>query len=129
MQNKLQVSIIMLILYNNKHYKGKMKVEIPISKDKYSAAMLTVVNCWLRLTDYELNIISKMIDNNIIVLDVKGREKLRGLTGKSVGSTNNYIKKLKDKGMIESSPEGLVLSDKVLKPIRDRELNVLFHIN
>lgn len=106
-----------------------MEIDIPLPKESYSSAMLKVMNSFLMLTDYELDIISKMLNNKIVVLNSANRAKIRSLTGKSVGSTNNYIKKLKDKKMLVETSAGLQISDKIMKPIHDKEVTVRFHVD
>lgn len=106
-----------------------MEINIPLQEERYSRAMLKVMNSFLNLTDYELDIISEMLNNKMSVLDSKNRAKIRSLTGKSVASTNNYIKKLKDKKMLIDTEAGLQISDKILKPISDKEVTVRFHLS
>ena len=106
----------------------RMEIDIPLKEDRYSRAMLKVMNSFLNLTDYELDIISEMLNHKMDVLDSKNRAKIRSLTGKRVASTNNYIKKLKDKKMLVETESGLQISNKILKPILDREVTVRFHL-
>lgn len=106
-----------------------MNYDIPISKEKYTLAALKVINCFLDLTTYELEIVSKMLDNNIQVLDTKGRMIIRRLTGKNTATTNNYIKRLKDKKVLIPTEKGLKLNHNITNPISDKEINIKFNVN
>ena len=109
-----------------------MNYNINISKEKYTLAMLKVVNCFVNMTDYELDIIVKMIDNDIKVLTSESRAIIRKLTGgKSVGSTNNYIKRLVDKKILTYSKEfnGLTLNGNVIRPVLDKSVTISFNVN
>jgi len=106
-----------------------MEYNIKISRDKYNLAALKVINCFLNLTSYELDIVTKMLDNNIDILDTKSRSKIRNLTGKNYATTNNYIKRLKDKKVLIDSDKGLVLNKNIVNPISDKEIKIKFDVN
>lgn len=108
-----------------------MNHNIKISKERYTLAMVKVLNCFLNLTDYEMDIIVKMIDNDIRVLTSESRKRVRALTGgKSVQTTNNYIKRLLDKRVLVSKDdEGVVINDNIMQTIEDGEFNVKFNVN
>ena len=106
-----------------------MEYNVPVLKKNYTLAVLKVINCFVGLTDYELDIISKMIDNDISVINKVTRVKIRELTGKDVGTTNNYIKKLKDKKVLLEVSEGLILSESILAPVRDGNIEIKFNVN
>ena len=107
-----------------------MNYNIKISKEGYTLAMLKVVNCFLNMTDYELDIVNKMIDNNIRILTTSARAEIRKLTGnKSVALTNNYIKRLVDKKVLITTDDGLVLNQSIVKPVIDKSITVSFSVN
>ena len=106
-----------------------MEYNIKISKEKYNLAALKVINCFLNLTDYELDIIVKMLDNNINILNRESRSKIRKLTNKSYNTTNNYIKRLKDKKILLYINNELVLNKNITNHILDKEIKIKFDVN
>lgn len=105
-----------------------MDYNIPIDKKKYNRAVLKTVNCFLDMTEAELDIISIMLDNEVKVLDTDSRNLIRTITGKSIASSNNYIKRLKDKQVLTKTHEGLVISESIMRPVIDGEVNIKFNV-
>jgi len=107
-----------------------MDYNIGISKEKYTLAMIKVINCFLNLTEYEIDIIVKMIDNDIKTLTSETRRRVRLLTGgKSVQTTNNYIKRLVDKKVLVLNKEGLCVNDNIINTLNDKEFSIKFNVN
>jgi predicted transcriptional regulator len=105
-----------------------MNYNIPISSKLYNQAMLNVINCFLKLTNKELEIIKIVLDNNIINLDTKARVLIRENSGLSIGTLNNYIKRLKDKNVLIQKRDTLEVNNNILQPIEDKEISVSFNI-
>lgn len=105
-----------------------MNKEIKISKDKYYKAILSVINCFLNLTDYELELVVNMLNHNIKTLTTETRAQLRTLTKSNVHSFNNYIKRLKDKEVLIETSYGLGLNPNITNSIADKEVNIKFKI-
>lgn len=105
-----------------------MNRTIKISKDKYYKAALTIVNSFLNLTDYELEIIVEMLKNNIKTLTTETRLQLRELTSSNVHSFNNYIKRLKDKEVLIDTSYGLAINPNIVNSIEDKEISIKFEI-
>lgn len=105
-----------------------MNRTIKISKDKYYKAALTIVNSFLGLTTYELNIVVNMLKYDIKTLTTESRIKLRELTKSNVHSFNNYIKRLKDKEVLIETSYGLAVNPNIVNSIADQEINIKFEI-
>ena len=105
-----------------------MEYNLKIEKKKYNLAMLKVINCFLNMTEFELEIIAAMLNNNILILNTESRKLLRDITNKGIATTNNYIKNLKDKRILLEQEEGLVINQSIIKPIEDGEVNIKFNI-
>jgi hypothetical protein len=107
-----------------------MDYNLTLSEDKYTLAILKTINCFLNLTDFELLIINKMIDNDIDELNTNSRKRLKSLLGdKSDATVNNYIKRLKDKKVLIENETGMVINNNILSAIKDGELNFKFNVN
>lgn len=83
-----------------------MEFKIPVDKDYYYTAVLNILNTVgnMNLTKLEMDIILLMVNNNVTVLDSIFRDKIRKTLNKDKFVTNNYIKKLRDKGILLSRP-------------------------
>jgi len=105
-----------------------MNYNIPIAEEGYNKAILTVINCFLMLTKKEIEIISIVLDNSITNLDTKARVLIREKSGLSVGTLNNYVKRLKDKNVLIQKQNSLVIHDNIIQAIEDKEVSVKFEV-
>jgi len=108
-----------------------MEYNINTKKENYHLGILKVVNCFLKMSNFELDIIVKMLDNDIKSITKETRKQIRDLIGdKSIANTNNYIKKLKDKNiLILNSHNELTINNQILKVVEDGELHFKFNVN
>lgn len=104
---------------------------IPISSKDYSQHILRIIGAMIpnNLTDFEIKILSTMIDNDIKTLDTDTRLKVRLLIDTSEYNFNNYIKKLKEKGILIETKYGLGIHPNVLNAVHDRELVIKYNVN
>ena len=77
-----------------------MEFKIPVNKDNIHKAILTVVNFNLGLSELELDILATLLKNNLYLVDSKAREVVRKVLNKDKFQTNNYLLRLKKKGVI-----------------------------
>lgn len=106
-----------------------MDYSIKVSKDKYYKAALSLMNCFLKLTEFELDLIITMLNHNIKSISKDSRIILRDLLSKDSYTFNNYIKRLKDKKALIEVNEELVINPNITKSIVDDELNVKIYVN
>lgn len=100
-----------------------------LTKDKYYKQALIILNSFLGLTDYELNIIIVMMSNNIKSINKHTRDGVRDLVGASTASFNNYIKRLKDKKALVLTDEGLEVNSGIIDSLSDNQINIQFNIH
>ena len=105
-----------------------MKYNVPIAEGDYPLALIKGLNCFLDLTDFELAIVSNMLKYNMETLSCENRKKIREVTGKGEHTTNNYIKKLKDKKILIQEDGKLSLAKGILIPFKDREITIKFNL-
>lgn len=105
-----------------------MEKEISTTDRKYYKQMLKLINCFLNLTDLEIELIANMFLYNITVLDKTTRNQLRQLLNKSEFSFNNYIKKLKDKNVLIQKQHGVIMSQSLIDIIESKEVNIKFNV-
>lgn len=101
---------------------------ITVPKDKYYKMILTIINCFIGLTDYELNIITQMLINDIKVLNTATRVIVREKLQTNVASFNNYIKRLKDRKALVETKDGLVISDGIMDALEDHKIDITFNV-
>jgi hypothetical protein len=80
-----------------------MEYKIPVSKNEYYKAILEILNFNLKLSELELKIVSTMLENEKYVADKDCRELIRINLKLSKFMTANYIKRLRDKGILEGN--------------------------
>ena len=102
---------------------------IPISKTGYNKAMLKALNGFLDLTDFEMEILTCMLNREINTLNRENRLEVRLELNKSECTFNNYIKKLKDKSLLISNEQGLIINPVILSSNKDKEITFKFNVN
>lgn len=103
-----------------------MEYNLNIIKESYNLAVLNILNCFLKHTDTELNILACMLDNNIEAIKTENREFIASKLDMNVLNLNNYIKRLKDKG---SLTKDLSINPNVIMALQDKSLTFKFHVN
>lgn len=101
-------------------------MELRVPTYNLTKTKLKIVNCFINnLTDIELDIISKMIDNKYFKLDRNTRSQLRGSLNMNKYIFNNYIKYLKDKGALRANSDNiLTINPTILKLTADDKITI-----
>lgn len=105
-----------------------MEYNIPVKRGLYHQAVLKILNTFLNMTDYEIEIVATMLKLNIQILDNQTRKLIRETTGKDLFTFNNYIKRLKDRNCLIKSKEGLILNENIRKNFQSNELTFRFDL-
>lgn len=107
-----------------------MEYKIPVLKDNYYKQVLGLLNFNLKLSKFEMNIISTLLDNGIKIVDTESRELLRKQLNKGKPTLNNYIKKLTDRNVLVKTDTIRVLkiNEGILESIEDAKLTFEFTI-
>ena len=105
-----------------------MDYPIKITREKYYKAMLKVANCFLDMTELELDLIAYMFTYQMITLGKSERIKLGSLLNISIANLNNYIKKLRDKGILVVDGKDLIVNSNIHNQIIDGSFSVKFEI-
>jgi len=107
-----------------------MHSDIKVKKEDYVKAMLTIINFNLKLSELELDIITAMINNNMTVVNIDSREIIRKVLNKDKYITNNYIKRLRSKGVFLEKPNDkqFYINPNILDILKDKEVSFKFHI-
>lgn len=77
-----------------------MEYKIPVTSKNYYKAILMVLNFNLKLSELEIDIICTMLNNNMLEVNIDTREHIRKVLNKDKFMTNNYIKRLRSKGIL-----------------------------
>lgn len=106
-----------------------MEYNITIPKIKHHKAALTLINSFIKLTEFELNLIVAILDNGFKSLTTANRKILRNQLGTDVYTFNNYIKRLKERGYLIDGPNGLELPSKLVQAANDKEIKITIDVN
>ena len=107
-----------------------MKRVVKVKKEQYVKAILLVVNqLGLNMTPSELSIIVTSINRNMLVFNLITRKALKGYLNIDSFTFNNYIKKLKDKGVLMRYEKDLEVNRGLLTYVKDKEIHLTFEID
>lgn len=109
-----------------------MEQVIPVTKETLHKAILMLVNVPfnLRLSNLEIDILSTWLQHKTYKIDIDARDLIRKVLNKGKFNTNNYIKRLKAKGIIvqaEDSKE-LFLNPKLAHIVNSTSITFKFDI-
>lgn len=105
-----------------------MEYKVPVKKENYYKAILLIFNqLGLNLTDLELDIIT-----NVLTMS-KGsskelRKTIREKLDVSTHTLNNYIKRLKDKGVLIKEKDILKLNPQLEDRVKDNKVHITFEV-
>ena len=106
-----------------------MKYTIPIKKEHYYKASLLIFNqLGLSLTELELNLLSTLFSQGYFIITREVRSKLRDILNIDQFTLNNYIKRLKDKGVLVKSDDSLQVNQSLQTKLKDKEIHITFDI-
>lgn len=105
-----------------------MKYPITVKRENYYKDMLTAINCFLNLTKQEINILSVLLTNNMTELTEDSRSIIRETMNKSSFNINNYIKRLKNKGVFIPIEGKYIVNPSLLESLSTGEIHIQFNI-
>lgn len=108
-----------------------MEYKIPVKENNRYKQMLNILNFSLKLSDLEIDIISTLLNKGISVINTESREVVRLALNKDKFITNNYIVRLKDKGVLIpiKDSKDLALDPGLLKTVKDSKVSFELIIN
>lgn len=112
------------------YYINSMEYKVTIDKDNFSKTVLTILNSGLSLNMHELeiDILATLLKNGITTINAKSRTIIRTTLDKDKFTTNNYIKKLKDKHLLveDSKNKDLHIHPTIVGAVKHREHSFKF---
>lgn len=107
-----------------------MEYRIPVTAKNYHKAILMILNFNLNLSKFELDILATLLNYNISVVDVEARDIIRKELNKDKFNTNNYINRLKAKGVFITKPadKKLYVNPALLEIVKDKKVSFEFEI-
>lgn len=106
-----------------------MKYNIPVKKEYYFKAILLIFNqLGLNLTDLEISIIESMLSRGISIINKEIRKIVREYLNIDQFTFNNYIKRLKDKGVLIKEKDILRINPQLEEKVKDKEVHIIFDI-
>lgn len=109
-----------------------METRIPVTKDSIYKAILMLGNVPfnLNLSKLEIDIVSTWLQYKVYVIDISARDLIRKVLDKDKFNTNNYIRRLKDKGIIVHADDSkkLYLNPKLAQIVNTDTITFKFDI-
>ena len=91
-----------------------MEFKIPVTQESLCKAVLTILNFKLGLSEKEVEVLAVMLNNKITVVDSSARLLIRKVLDRDKFSTNNYIKRLKDKKILIQNGKTLSINPSII---------------
>lgn len=106
-----------------------MQYNIPIRKEDYHKAILLILSqLGLSLTELEVNILANLMKKGFYTINKTSRKVVREDLGISQFTLNNYITRLKDKGVITKEKDILKINQNLIDKVRDNEIHITFQV-
>jgi hypothetical protein len=86
-------------------------IQLPTNKINFIRNYVQLLNGLMRLTDMELSVLSNIIYQGGVLTTSARKQAVIDLKLKSAASLNNYVKALKDKGVLLDRDNQTVVSD------------------
>lgn len=108
-----------------------MEYEIPVTKDNLTEVILTILNFNLGMSKLEIKIIATLLDNGYIKVNIDARDIIRKVLDLDKFSTNNYIKRLRTKGILLEKPNDkqFYINPGILQAVESKDLSFKFNVN
>jgi hypothetical protein len=91
-----------------------MEFKIPVTQESLCKAVLTILNFKLGLSEKEVEVLAVMLNHRITVVDSSARLLIRKVLDRDKFSTNNYIKRLKDKKILIQDGKTLSVNPSII---------------
>lgn len=106
-----------------------MEYPIPIRKEDYHKAMLLILSqLGLNLTELEVNLLANLMKKGYTKLTKDNRRAIRDTLDIDQFTFNNYIKRLKDKGVIVKEKDFLQINQNLMDKVRDNKIHITFEV-
>jgi len=104
---------------------------ITVKTQDYHKAMLMILNFTLNLSNMEMDMLSIWLNHGITVVDTNARDLVRKILDKDKFITNNYIKRLKNKGILIIKPadKQLYINTGILDVMKDKKVSFEFRVH
>jgi hypothetical protein len=106
-----------------------MEYKVPVKKEHYYKAILLVFSqLGLNLTGLELDIVANMLTRGFTGLNKDFRKIIREQLDINQFTFNNYIKRLKDKGVLIKEKDILKLNPQLEDRVKDNKVHITFEV-
>lgn len=107
-----------------------MLLQKTVNKSDYYKQILATLY-FFKFTDFELDILAAMLNNNMTVVNIDSREVIRKVLNKDKFIINNYIKRLKNKGVFLDIPNTKVLNinPTIIELIKEGQITYGFNLD
>lgn len=105
-----------------------MEYNVPVSRENYNRAVLVSLNGLLKLTKYEMNVVTTMLDKGMEELKRGTRKVIQDSIGCDKFCLNNHILQLIRKGILSRAGTSLKLNPNLLNTIKDGQFIFSFTV-
>jgi len=105
-----------------------MNYEIKQKGRAYYKSILMILNFNLELSNLEMDIISTLMDNDMLEVNIDSREYLRKILNKDKFMTNNYVKRLRNKNILlpKKDSKAFYINPELVTILKEGNLNFKF---
>lgn len=100
---------------------------VNLPSDQLNKAKLRLLNCFLKLTDKELDIVCMILDDDQLVITRVYRRSLLARLKTTNYNLNNYIQRLKNKKILINDGDNIKVNDTLLNIINSNNLTFNFN--
>lgn len=107
-----------------------MVLKKTVNKSEYYKQILATLY-FFKFTEFELDILSAMLNNDMTVVNIDSREVIRKVLNKDKFIINNYIKRLKGRNVLLEIPgtKALNINPMIISLIKEGQITFNFDIN
>jgi len=107
-----------------------MLLQKTVNKSEYYKQILATLY-FFKFTEFELDILSAMLDNDMTVVNIDSREVIRKVLNKDKFIINNYIKRLKNRNVFLEIPntKALNINPIIIDLIREGQITYNFNMS
>lgn len=106
-----------------------MEYKIAVDSKSYCKAILMIYNFKLRLSDLELDIVSVLLRSKLKMVNTNSREIIIKELNIDKYTLNNYIKRIKDKGIFSKVNKDLIVDPNLFEIIKHPKVSFEFIVN
>lgn len=103
-----------------------MEYKIPVKEEDLSLAVIKTLNCFLNLTEKEMELLAYLVNKNIKTIDYDTRRQIAVDFDKDYFYTTNLIKRLYDKEILVRTKYGKSIHPNLINSLTSKKITISF---